>query len=158
MASDEAKSRIKRASFVCGQAAKIDAEILAKMEKATAELKERWPKAKILSPSTVASGSAVESMYLLYSQLSADAAHPSMSALERYFVRNITVDGTENRGIDLMPKARPGEVATTVNYACTALMGACVAFNDIAGPTVGARHFIPITEEYEALKISTGIG
>ncbi len=96
----------------------------------------------------------MESIYLLYSQLSADSAHPSLTALCRYLVRE---ESMCMGGIDVCPAPRSGEMASTVHSACIALMGACVAFNEIVGPTVAGRALNGLADDFDALKQVTGI-
>ena len=72
-----------------------------------------------------------------------------------YIVRD---EDTAMRGIDVNPVPRAGEMAMTVHFACIALTGACVAFNQIVGFTVAGRELRTLADEFDALKASTGIG
>jgi hypothetical protein len=63
-------------------------------------------------------------MYVFYRQLSADAAHPSLEALERYI--------REDNSVRWGPNCEQQEIADTLNIACHFLIGACAAINDIA--------------------------
>ncbi len=105
-------------------------------------------------PKSVAEGGLLESIYLLYSQLSSDAANTSLTALCRYLVLE---EGTGMRGIDVCPVPRLGEMTLTVYQACIALTGACVAFNQIVGPTIAARALIPMADAFEAVKAATSM-
>jgi len=45
------------------------------------------PKAKLLNPKEALKDSVMRRSYLFYSQLSSDAAHPSITALKRHMLR-----------------------------------------------------------------------
>jgi hypothetical protein len=154
MGFDEIRSKKSRVGFILKKALHLDEDTKARLEGELEELDGQWPKAKLLSPKDVATGGLLETTYLLYSQLSADAAHPSLTALCRYLVRN---ESTGIRGIDINPVPRAREMATTLHYACIALAGGCVAFNQIVGFTVVGRQLQTLTDEMNALKASTGI-
>ncbi|KWC32677.1 hypothetical protein WL50_23075 [Burkholderia ubonensis] len=153
MASDDDKSRSLRAAFALDVATTEDTK--DRLRKAIDEIARRYPtKPKLLNPKGVAKGSVIESSYLQYSQLSADAAHPSLTALIRYIGRDNTV-GT--RDIDMSPVPRPSELAQTVYWACIALTGASVAFNQLAGPTTAGRALSALADEFETLRERTGV-
>jgi hypothetical protein len=122
MGLDEARSRQKRAQIILGMPLEDATE--ARLKETYANLSKQWPKVKFLNPKGVPEGDQIESIYLQYSQLSADAAHPSLTALCRYLLHE---EGTRMRGIDMCPLPRSGEMASTVHIACIALIGACVA-------------------------------
>ncbi|NRO99512.1 hypothetical protein GWC77_26940 [Paraburkholderia sp. NMBU_R16] len=153
MASDEDKSRSLRATFALDVTS--SEETKDRLRKAIDEIASRWPtKPKLLKPKDVATGSVIESSYLQYSQLSADAAHPSLTALTRYISRD---DDLGTRDIDMSPVPRPSEVAQTVCWACIALTGASMAFNELAGPTAAGRALNALADEFETLRERTGI-
>jgi len=94
------------------------------------EMKSRWPKARLLNPKQAARNSVLWKAYLFYSQLSGDAAHPSVLALKRHLVR--FEEGDEQvMGLDANPKERGAEIADTLSLACNAMIGMCVAVNQI---------------------------
>jgi hypothetical protein len=89
---------------------------------------------KTLSPKAVAAiHNAFERTYIFYSQLSSDAAHPSVTALHRYVVSG-TPDGA---GFDVEPLVRAEEIAETFEYLSMACLGVCVAVNQVIGGEVG---------------------
>lgn len=151
MGLDEARSTQKRVQFIVDN---LDEATAKRLRETSAKFSKLWPKAKLLSPRAVAKGGLMENLYLLYSQLSADAAHPSVTALCRYIVRE---KGVGMRGIDVCPVPRAGEMVSTVHEACIALMGACVAFNEIVDTTVAGRALNGLADEFDALKQVTGI-
>jgi hypothetical protein len=76
--------------------------------------------------------SVLRQSYLIYSKLSGDAAHPSILALKRHLVRFVE-NGEQVMGLDLNPPERGTELAETLDLACNAMIGACVAANQILG-------------------------
>lgn len=80
-------------------------------------------KGKLLNPKNVAAG-PLEHGYAYYAQLSADAGHPGLDALDRYMKKvgpNIQVH------VDAV--ADDAEIRDTVHLACTAMIGVSVHVN-----------------------------
>lgn len=96
------------------------------------EIKSRWPKANFLTPKQTAENSMLGKSYLIYSKLSADAAHPSVLALKRHLAR-FEENGEQVVGLDVDPVEKGNELAETIDLACNAMIGACVAVNQILG-------------------------
>jgi hypothetical protein len=115
------------------------------------QIKDLRPKAKILKVKDVASDTVLKPAYLFYSQLSADAAHPTIVALKRHL--NQTVENGERvLGLDIQPLEKGTEVADTVNIACNAVLGVCVGVNQILGGTAANSLLRQLFTEYEAMK------
>jgi Family of unknown function (DUF5677) len=127
-----------------------DNEFVEQLRTRLAEMKSRWPKARLLNPKQTTTNSVLTKAYLLYSQLSGDAAHPSILALKRHFAR-FEEKGEQVVGLDVHPLEKGNEIAETLDIACNAMIGACIAVNQILeGLSVGdqvRRMFI----EYGAL-------
>jgi hypothetical protein len=70
-------------------------------------------------------------MYAAYAELSHDAAHPSVSPLERHFRR------ADNGGwaMDIAPGFKPRERLATLAMACHALLGVCLGVSGLVGRT-----------------------
>jgi Family of unknown function (DUF5677) len=113
-------------------------------------LKKRRPNAKLLNPKEAIKDSAIKSAYLLYSQLSADAAHPTIVALKRHLVQ-FEENGEQVWGLDIRPIERGTEVADTVNIACNAVLGVCVVLNQILGGTAANALLNELWTEYGTL-------
>ncbi|MFL9994259.1 DUF5677 domain-containing protein [Paraburkholderia sediminicola] len=154
MGGDDAKSMHKRLTFILDKELSSTDVTENRLRGMAADISEQWPKAKILNPKQVAQASPVKSSYLIYSQLSADSAHPSLTSLNRYIAHDQI---TGERGIDVSPIPLADEVALTVNWGCMALLGACVAFNQLVGQAVEARLLRDIANEFDAVKLKTGI-
>ena len=91
---------------------------------------ERFNAPKKLDVKGTATG-GVASMYAAYAELSHDAAHPSVSALERHFRRR----DNGRWAMDIAPPFKPNERLTTLNMACNALLGVCLAVSGLLGGT-----------------------
>jgi len=109
-----------------------DAEFVEQLRVRVKELKSRWPRATFLTPKEVVKDSVLKRSYLIYSQLSGDAAHPSVLALKRHLLQFVE-NGEQVMGLDISPPERGTEVTETPDLSCNAMLGACVAANQILG-------------------------
>ncbi len=75
-----------------------------------------------LNPKAVAVEGRLGQAYLIYSQLSADAARPSLSALSRYIVRS-EENGEVTWEIDAEPPAVEHDLDITAAWVCSAMVG-----------------------------------
>ena len=114
------------------------------------QIKEQRPNARLLKVQDAASDSEIRRAYLLFMQLSADAAHPTIRALKRHLVQTVE-NGERVLGLDIHPVERGAEVADTVNTACNAVLGVCVAVNQILGGTAANELLNKLFAEYEAM-------
>ena len=120
MRRHEAKIRISLSQLALqhGGAESPFAKIVRDMIK-----RERLMSPEKLHVSDTAEGE-MEKRYLAYLQLSHDAAHAlSLVALERHFRRH--PDGSMSRNI--IPSFLPSERLATLDMACDAVLGACIA-------------------------------
>jgi hypothetical protein len=107
-------------------------------------LNKQFPKARPLDPSKVALEGIFRDGYLIYSQLSADAAHPTLESLHRHIGR---VEGSDERIIEVVPPDRPAEVVQTWGWACHAMLATCVVVNEIFGGTPAGHKLLGIAEQ-----------
>jgi hypothetical protein len=156
MFEDELKSMVSRGTFALElqqrsrDASESKPPIEHKLGERLTEMRRRWPKAKFLNPKEAAKSSVIEHAYLFYSQLSADAAHPSLFALKRYLVRHVE-GGEQVLGIDVCPANAGDEIAQTVDIACNAVLGSCVGVNQMLGGTALSARIKDAFDEYEEL-------
>jgi hypothetical protein len=73
----------------------------------------------------------VEGMYAAYAELSHDAAHPSVTSLERHFRRADNGRWT----MDIAPGFEARERLATLAMACNALFGVCLGVSGLLGGT-----------------------
>jgi hypothetical protein len=126
-----------------------DADFVEQLRARIKEIRSRWPKASFLTPKHTVKDSVLKQSYLLYSKLSSDAAHPSILALKRYLVRSVG-NGEQVMGLDVNPPERGTELTDTIDLACNAMIGACVAANQILG------HLPAINSDLQKLFIEYG--
>jgi hypothetical protein len=85
--------------------------------------------------------------YIFYSQLSLDAAHPSVTALNRYVVSK----DPQGPGFDTEPLVRPAEIVETYEYLSMACVGVCVGANQLIGGTKGGEQLRGLSDRHHAL-------
>jgi len=69
-------------------------------------------------------------LYIFYRQLSADAAHPNLEALERYY------DETVQGGVQTLlwgPAIATGQIDSTILHGCCFMIAVCNAANELFG-------------------------
>lgn len=125
-----------------------DADFVEQLRTRLKDMKSRWPGARLLNPKQAVKDSVLRKAYLVYSKLSGDAAHPSVLALKRHLVR-FEEDGQQVVGLDVDPPEKGTEIAETLDLACNAMIGACVAVNQILGG-------LPINDEIRKAFIEYG--
>jgi hypothetical protein len=118
-------------------------------------INKKWPDAKSLNPKDVALSGLLRDGYLIYSQLSADAAHPTVTSLHRH-VGHCEKDGEGL--IDVVPAPKEEEVTMTWDWACNAMLGACVGVNEILGGTLAGQKLGQIADRYQVLTIRPKVG
>jgi hypothetical protein len=89
--------------------------------------------------------------YIYYSQLSADAGHPTFTSLNRYLISNERHED-RFRGIDFNPILEEHEMADTVSWACEAVISVCVGVNEMLGHTPASPDLVKLADEYAALE------
>jgi len=155
MMADELKSQGRRAKFAMSSMESLPEHTAETLQVVIERLKAVPISPKGLGASEVAKDSLVEYAYLIYAQLSADAAHPSINALCRYIE-----DDRETGSIILHAETGVSheEHLRTASYVCMALSGVCVAFNQLAGPTAtGAEPLTRLVDKASQLEVLTGL-
>jgi Family of unknown function (DUF5677) len=95
-------------------------ESLARMRAFVKGLRQESPTAKPLKPKGAISGTDVSAAYAFYQQLSFDAVHPSLTALNRHVVATA---GNAVAGLSLKPRIEAAEVMDTAylpRWRCSA--------------------------------------
>jgi Family of unknown function (DUF5677) len=154
MFHDDARSRRVRGEFILREAYELDEKVEQRLRAQLHDINKKLPKNKSLSPKDVAEDSVLRHAYLIYSQLSADAGHPTFSSLNRYIGR-FGEDGETVRGIDIAPPPKEDEVTQTLDWACNAMVGVCVGVNQIVEGTHTGLKLLEIADEYQALAART---
>jgi hypothetical protein len=150
MFHDEVRSRKVRGEFILREAYKLDEKVEQRLKAQLRDINKRSLKNKSLSPKDVAEDSVLGHAYLIYSQLSADAGHPTFSSLNRY-IGKFEENGETVRGIDIAPPPKEQELLQTLDWACNAMVGVCVGVNQIVEGTPTGQTLLGIADEYQAL-------
>ncbi len=118
------------------------------------ELKEKHPNAKPISFKAAAAIGVLKDSYVVYSQLSSDAAHPSAESLSRYLTRTQVTDTETTLNVNALPSPEEGEILETLELICDALLGVCVGAAQIIGGLPSGKELAPLLEELVALRKS----
>lgn len=105
-----------------------------------------------LKPREVIKKYDVRDAYIFYQELSADAAHPSLNALNRHVISG---PNEEIKGLILMPPVHVKQVLETSFYAAMALLGVGIAADTIFGGTSSCQKLEALYAEYHALADAT---
>jgi hypothetical protein len=153
MRDDEMSYRKAQGQSIFATEIELEADVEARLRAFMKDTNRKFATRKTLSPKQVAQvRSDFEKTYIFYGQLSSDAAHPSVSALNRYAVPE-TAD--EAGGIDMDPVVSDRELAETLEYLCMASIGVCVAINQIIGGAPSGAALSDIAQRYGALSDRT---
>jgi hypothetical protein len=148
MRDDELTHRKARGQALFASEIKLDEEIGDRLRQFMRGMSQRNFAANTLSPKAVAGiRKDFERTYIFYAQLSSDAAHPSVSALNRYVVSD-----PNGSGFDTEPPVHPEEIAETYEFLSMACIGVCVAVNEIIG---GAQDLTAVADRHTALSNAT---
>jgi len=149
MMHDETSHRRQRGQLIFEAGVALDAEVEDRLRTWLRNANTRLADAKTLNPKRVASlGRDVSKTYIFYCQLSADSAHPSVTALNRYVIPHM-VD--EVGGIDVEPIVIDKEIEETLELLCQAVLGVCVGVNQMLGGTQGGESLNGLADTYVAI-------
>jgi len=146
----DVKSKQTRVEFIFKQGITLSEKVEKKLRAQMHEMKKKSPKPQPLHPQEVALGGVLRDGYLIYSQLSAGAAHPSLESLGRHIIRM----PNNQRIIEVVPACKDVELTQTWDWACNAVLGICVGVNQMLEGTPAGLRLWEIADRYEALKKS----
>jgi hypothetical protein len=150
MVQDEIQSKKARGEWLLEWSGNQPEEMpwSAGLQKYLHDLKKGFPKPKAINPKVAAAATTIKDVYLFYSQLSSDAAHISITSLDRH------VRMRDDNVLDLIPEASvtEHEVVETLDFACTALMAVCVGANQLVGGTPAGKGLGDLWEEHKMLQ------
>jgi hypothetical protein len=127
-----------------------DREWQPKLQAFVASLGKGQTKGKSLDPKRVAARGPLLKSYVYYAELSADAAHPTLDALQRYF-RHAHEDGEPIHAIDINPPVSPEERKLTLMLVCEALLGVCIGVMEILDLKFVNDELVALMQDYQAL-------
>lgn len=152
MRQEEFQSRKSRAEFIFANGFTLDAAVEEKMRemlRETGKVMEKKPAKGVgFSPKQVAMNGVLKTGYLYYSQLSADAAHPSLTALGRHDGEG---NSSEDRVIEAVPPVKLDEVIQTMDFACNAMLALGIGLNQILEGTPAGAQFNQLADRYQAI-------
>ncbi|MGT2468961.1 DUF5677 domain-containing protein [Mesorhizobium atlanticum] len=148
MLNDEMGHRQRRGERLLKAKLALGDEVEANLKTWLRENGKRFKNASQLKPMSVAFKTDIGRSYAFYEQLSADAAHPSLEALNRHVIPR-TADDVG--GIDVEPIATDQEISQTLEYLCLAMTGVLTGVNQIVGGTDGGKALPALSDQYVAL-------
>jgi Family of unknown function (DUF5677) len=152
MVNHEISHRKTRGQHLCEVSAAIGADINVRLREWLKETKREFPGAETLNPKSVALSGDIRNTYIFYSQLSADAAHPTIEALNRYIIPHSDAD---IGGIDAEPIVTDYDIAGTLDFLCIGAISVCVGVNQILEGeftvTELADEYIKLSNETKAM-------
>lgn len=120
-----------------------------------AELEEKQPKARPISFKATAAAGVLKDNYIIYTQLSSDAAHPSAESLSRHITRTTVSDTETTLNVIALPCPPTDEIVQTLDFICGALLGICVGVNQIIGGLPSGKELKPMLDELSSLRKNT---
>ncbi len=151
MRHEEGTSTKVRGEFIFREAIKLDEKVEKRIKAQLRDINKKWPKTKSLNVKDMAQGRMFRQARQVYRQLSSDAGHPSITSLNRYYIRKVEEDGETVRGIDVAPPPKEDELSQTLDWACEAMLKVCVEVNDILEGATAGQKLWAILDEYQAL-------
>lgn len=148
MLEDEMRSRRVRGEWVLTKKPQLSGEVEKRLREQLKLINKNSDKAKSLSPKDVALSGLLREGYGIYSQLSADAAHPTVTSLNRHVGRS---DKGHEALIDVVPAPKDEEIITTWDWACNAMLGVSVGVNEILGGAPAGQGLLDLADRYQAL-------
>jgi hypothetical protein len=134
MELDDAASRMKRATGLLewSKQQSQNFDFAESLEKFRDGMKEQHGKPGGITHKGAADDGGIGPAYIIYRELSGDAAHPSATSLSRH----VTWDGEGDEAmftVHAIPVNEPFAAPDTLELACNPLLGVCVAANQILG-------------------------
>ena len=146
MEADQA-SRDRRGQFMLERPSTvIDVEVRRNLARHLKESRQQNPKPKSLDSKGVAKKGPVLDAYLIYSQLSDNSAHPSITSLNRH----VQIRDSE-LAMRFVPSASVEELCDTLIWACNGMIGVCVSCTELLHETRLNADIAALAEEYGQL-------
>lgn len=154
MELDDAASRKRQAKGLLEWADKQDQKLgfAEKLQKFAEDMNKKHPKTPALNHKKNAEDGTIKDAYIFYQVLSNDSAHPSARSLSRYITWDGDGDGDDAQfTLSASPTDEPGEVEETLEFACSVVLGVCVAVNEAVGGTESGERLWTLGDEYRGL-------
>lgn len=153
---DDAANRLKSGANLLQWAKKRPEEVdfERKLDAFIAKLKVENPRPSTIRHKNVTDAAEIGDAYIIYSELSRDAAHPSATSLSRHLIEDPL--GVADLTLSGKPLVDPEEEVQTIEFGCLALLGVCVGTNDLVGGTEPGKQLAELCEDYKALMSHRG--
>ena len=125
-------------------------EVVDKLDRFRAGLVEDHGQTWGIKLQQAATAGGVQDYYVVYRELSTDAAHPSAESLSRHVSLNDDEEGPPFI-VNAAPNIAVGEAAETVELMCGAALYALVAVNEIVGGVPVGERLAVLREAYVSL-------
>jgi hypothetical protein len=106
------------------------------------------PKVGFLRPKEASGLGELRDTYVVYSQFSGDAAHPTVTALARHW----GPAGGKTAFFDVAPEPRDDELDETLHLACIAVITMMVLVNEMHGYTEAGKQLPALNHELKVLQ------
>jgi hypothetical protein len=152
MELDDAASRMKRANelLAWSKAQNQAYDFAERLEVFHKGLKEKHGKPGAIVHRQAADDGGVGSSYIVYRELSADAAHPSATSLSRHVTWSDEGDASRF-SVHAVPEQEYREVEDTLELLCSAVLGVCVGANEIVGGAQAGERLDALSAEFRKL-------
>jgi hypothetical protein len=150
MLDDDRAGRKGRVRFACEN----DSVFQALSPELQDSAKQRYeefkaaPKVGFLKHKDASDAGAFKDMYLVYSQFSGDAAHPTIVALSRHW----GPAGDRTGYFDVEPEPREDELDETLHLTCMAVISMLVVVNEMVGFTEAGKNIPEINHDLKLLQ------
>jgi len=114
-------------------------------------IKENNQPSATINPKDISKNGPIAKQYIIYEQLSADSAHPTTDALNRYFSKT-EENGKMIRCLDIEPILNDTDVHQTLNWACNAMLGVIIGVNEILGGSSANQKVLQMFEDRQELE------
>jgi hypothetical protein len=147
MKEDDEAGRKNRLKFARDSEA-IFESLEPEMQKAVDTALSGIERPNLLSPKGASKVGAFKELYLAYSQFSGDAAHPTLTALARYWRR----DANSDVEVTVAPEPSKDELDQTLLFAAMAFLGILIAIDEMFGHVPAGRVLPAIGAEIQAIQ------
>jgi len=157
MVEDEVVSQQGRGKMLLSWSERLEEAVSyeTKLRDSLERMKAKYPKSKPIKYGELGKRHGVGDSYMWLRLLSSDSAHPSLTALARYIVRQ--PDNVLK--LVVVPVPTTIEEESTLQFACQAVLGVCVATCQICTVPKAYEALSPLLDEFiELAKISMNRG
>jgi hypothetical protein len=150
MIEDDRAGRKGRVRFACENDSIFQA-LSPEIQMAVKQRHEEFrtaPRVGFLKQRDASDAGPFKDMYVVYSQFSGDAAHPTVTALSRHW----GPEGERTAYFNVNPEPREEELDETLHLSCVALISMLVVVNEMVGYTEAGKKLPAVNHELKMLQ------